>query len=354
MRYHLNIYIHRKDMEVRTTSRERYDRRASKAAVREELADVALEALRSSHDVRLTRLRPSNFGKRPLQEESAELYWIHKDMKGTLLESDGATICTLVELLHAAAIPSTIEDARRQVIASLLGDFSDDKMVQKALRNAHIKRNFQFTFTLSIGDGELHVIKLPESLCNSLRITDALSSHAYKTLDEFLAQLSTEERKKIEIGTAQYLDHGGKRYAYRIRFGGMNAVLIIAMDNHSEIAFRRLVEKEAELYGIAAGLALETVTVPEVFAILGSKNSAGIVMTDCTKGGNASLVCVQGKRQLVPEETEEAYFRDMRVIERAIPEFRLYGNGSVYVQKSNKTGETRIVLLDMENCVAEI
>ncbi|MFH1520403.1 MAG: hypothetical protein ABID61_02040 [Candidatus Micrarchaeota archaeon] len=329
-----------------------HTRGADRRSLRAEIADVALEGIANHRlaDPRIITLRPTNSGK-TLQDKSIELYRVHEELKGILLDRDVETICALVNLLNIETTPSAIEDARRQVIASLLGDFTDNKMAQKALRSAHIRRNFQFTFTLNIGDGKLHVIKLPENLCEILQKTDILGSYAYQTLDNFLAKLPAEERKKIDRGTAQYLDHGGKRYAYRVRFEGRNTVLLNAISESTGVGLRKLMEKEAELYRTASDLTLETIFVPEVFAVLGERLSSGIVMTDCTKGGNATLTCVQGQRRLIPDLIIEAYDRDMRALDNAIPHFRLYGDGSIYIQKSKKTGETKIVLLDMENCV---
>ncbi|VVC03270.1 Uncharacterised protein [Candidatus Bilamarchaeum dharawalense] len=295
----------------------------------------------------------------PRTIDENRLYRVYSEMKGNIEKEDTSTKTRLLLLLHSTNPDSVIETLRRQVLLGLLEDFLDEKIVAKAIRTEHIRKEFLFTFALNTEQEGRVVIKLAEPTCDVLRRISETHEKSYVRLREFLDYLPDDQRARFDLATAQYLDHGGKRYAYRIQYEGKNTVLVIAMASANEgngAAFLPIMRKEADLYEIARQQPLKVLHVPDVFGVVGKLDDAGIVLTDITKGGNARLMCIQCNTDLIPQELVTDYYQDMGLLHRVMSDhgvrnFDIRAEGSVYVQRSLKDGLTRIYALDFENLV---
>ncbi|MFH1785960.1 MAG: hypothetical protein ABH842_06025 [Candidatus Micrarchaeota archaeon] len=309
----------------------------------------------------LTRLEAANYGNGNKIAEETMLYRTHAEMKGKIEKDDLPTKCRLLLLLHPTGIDpnSAIENLRRQVIFSLLEDFLDETVVTKAIRTEHIRKQFTFTFALNTDFDGRQTIKLSDATCDLLRSIDATNQMAHTRLREFLDTLPDEVRSKIDLGTAQYIDHGKKRYAYRVQYDGKNAVMLIGMEDArggNAAAFLTIMKKEAELYEIARNQPRKVLHIPDVFAVFGGVEDAGIVMTDITKGGNARLLCIQCNVRLIPPELHGEYQDDIQLLNKIMAEhgvkaFDIRAEGSIYIQTSLKDGSKRVYALDFENLV---
>lgn len=301
----------------------------------------------------ISRLSADLYGKREPHIEEAELYRVYVDLKGKIDKEDLLSKVALMHLLQDAEPESGIQLLRRQVILAILSDFIDEKTIQKLIQSEHIKKAFLLTFALNMGEDRI-TIRLSDALCEMLKIIRGTEAHAYARLDAFLDKLSSDERVKIDRTTAQYIDHGKKRYVFRVQYEGRNAALIIGMGDGTY--FRTIAKTESRLYAIAKEQTLTVLKLPEVFAVIGPFASSGIVMTDCTKGGNASLMCTDGNNQLIPSELRDGYAEDIRKLHvimtvNGVTAFDYVAGKSTYVQRSKKTGEVAIYALDFENLV---
>lgn len=302
----------------------------------------------------IDRLKAKYYGQKDEYLEEAELFRVYRELKGKIDRNDLLSKVALMRALQEPCEQTAIHHLRRQVILVALEEFIDEKTIRGVIRSEHLKpqqNRFTFTFALNC-DGERITIKLAEPTCDMLKRIRESETHAYERLDGFLRRLNETERSKIDKGTAQYIDQGSKRYVFRIQYEGKNAVLIIGIEVGY---FKESAEKERELYEIARSQELRVLKLPEVFAVIGENISAGIIMTDCTKGGNASLMCTGGDDKLIPQELRAAYDEDMRQLDalfwkRQI-DFGFIGRRSIYVQTSHKTGEVAIYALDFQNLV---
>ncbi|MBI2079555.1 hypothetical protein HYT84_02225, partial [Candidatus Micrarchaeota archaeon] len=251
-------------------------------------------------------LRPSRVGLKTIEKEENTLYSCYINLVADIASAELAEPIKrrLLRLFQRHGSDTRIEELRRLTLLALLAEFLDDKIVEKVIRTEAIsnlsqkdKKNFDFTFALNTTEGR-QILELSGPLCELLRKTDTANRHAYLRIKEFEDLLVDAERPMVYWLTVGFINHGGKRYVFRVQFNGeQNAALLIGQGIYPFDI--RLARAEAKLYEVFRSLPLQAIYIPKVFAVLGAREEGGIVMEDCTKGGNAILTPTGNKGSLL-------------------------------------------------------